>query len=84
MDSSKGGQPLGYIHGTKSLIPGLEAMPADLNDLEAHDDSARPNVHFALGERLDVTPVALAMLIGVLRMIRWIDVPVMSFRLAMK
>ncbi|HSG66856.1 MAG TPA: type VI secretion system-associated protein TagF, partial [Gammaproteobacteria bacterium] len=44
------------------LIPGLEAMPADLNDLEAHDDSARPNVHFALGERLDVTPVALAML----------------------
>ena len=51
------------IRGTiERLLPGLEAMPTDLNDLDADNGDAYPNLHLALGERLDVGPIALAML----------------------
>jgi type VI secretion system protein ImpM len=44
------------------LLPGLEALPADLNDLGDDAGQAPANLHLALGERLDVGSVALAML----------------------
>jgi type VI secretion system protein ImpM len=44
------------------LIAGLDAMPTDLNDERKAGESSPPNLHLSLGERLDVTPVALAML----------------------